>query len=638
MTSTNLPAVDNHSHARTLSAPAGTILAAVSLLILVTLVYWLGLNGGFILDDYSNIVKNPRVHAEAWTWQAFREAARAFELGSYGRPLATITFAFDHLIGGLDPHAYKRSSLIVHLINVLLVFWLLRRLLALPRLSGSAAWTTMGAFTLALLWAIHPLQISSVLYVVQRMETLAATFMLLGLIAYLRGRKAQRDGKRGWPWLVGASLLAGIGMLSKETGALFLVFTLVLELTLLRFEATSLRTTRTLKVLYAIGVIAIMAVFIGWVLPPHLDPAHYAQRDFTMVERLLTQLRVLTMYLGQIVLPLPSTLTFYYDDYTKSSGWLHPPTTLACGVLLAGLLAFALRVRERMPLVAFGILFFFAAHLLTSNVFALELVFEHRNYLALLGILLAAADLVRRIRLRDGPGLKYAAVGAVVLTFGFLATLRAATWGDPAHLASDLVAKNPNSERAAVNLATLYVDASDQNPESPFFSFGAQEFERASHLPNSSPTPEQALILLAIVAGNPVKDEWWERLLQKLAIRPFGPAEIATVMDLFRELSHGIPLDKGRMAQVFTTVIPRTRDPILYAQYGDFAIDYLHDEVLARELFLQMVELCGNDPGYPGRIAASLLVGGHTEIAYAVLDRADALGLLEKAAAQSRAR
>lgn len=608
-----------------------TLLLSLALLVLTAGVYWPGLSGRFLFDDFPNIVSNDRVHAATLDWKALKTAASAYQPGDFGRPLATITFAVNYAIGGTDPWGYKVGSLLVHLVNVLLVFWLLQRLFALPRVGGSdERWRTPTAFTITLLWAIHPLQVSTVLYVVQRMEMLSLTFVLLALLAYLRGRLNQRDGARGWPWLLLSAVLATTGALSKETAVLFPFYALALELTVFRFDAQLPLTKRFLKIAYATGLAFALVLFVVWVVPHYSAAETYAARDFTAYERVLSQFRALPMYLGQMLLPLPGGMPFYYDNFPTSTGWLSPATTLAGGLFLLVLISAAWKLRQRMPLVSFGIFLFFASHLLTSNVFNVELVFEHRNYFALLGILLAAGDFIRRIPVRDGPAIKYAAVGAIVIGFGFLAILRTATFGSALHLAMDLVAKNPASTRASMDLGTVYAVMSNSDPHSPFFSMSVQEFERGSHLPNSSPLPEQGLILMAATTGQPVKAEWWDGLIEKIRTRPVGPQETTSVTGLMKQRYAGIELDDRRLSQAYAAMLVRSPAPQFFAQYGDYALTYLHDEALADRMFIAAIESDPADSEYAARIFANLTADGHARQAGAVLRRAHELGLLKE--------
>src|SRR5690606_12630385 len=92
------------------------------------------------------------------------------------------------------------------------------------------------------------------------------------------------------------------------------------------------RTQRLLRAGYIAGVLLAVTVFFAVVLPHYAAPGIYDSRDFSLGERLLTQLRVLPLYLGQMLLPIPSHMRFYYDNYPVSHGLLEPATTLAGGL------------------------------------------------------------------------------------------------------------------------------------------------------------------------------------------------------------------------------------------------------------------------------------------------------------------
>lgn len=603
--------------------------AAAALLALLTIaVYFPGLGGSFLFDDFPNIVSNTNIQAKTLDANSLARAARAYEPGAYGRPLATISFALDyHHAGGYDAPQFKRTSLLVHAINALLLLALVNAVLRL----GGVARPVLPAFAIALAWSVHPLQVSSVLYIVQRMETLATTFVLAAMVCYLRGRSAQIEGRRGAGWVAASAVLALVGMLSKEVAVLFPLYALALELTVLRFGAADPTLARRWRIAFATGGTLGVLAFLLLILPIYLDPASYAFREFGLSERLLTQLRVLPMYLGWIVMPLPGQFSFYYDDYTASQGLLSPATTLLGGLLLAALLGGALALRKRFPFLALGLLWFFAAHFLTSNVVPFELVFEHRNYFAVLGILLAMFDLLRRLPLRDGPGVMRVGTGAVLVGMMALCAIRAATWGDPLLLASEMVRLNPNSARASNDLGEQYMILAGDSADSPFYSMAEREFERGSRLASASPLTEQALILLAATAGQAPKDEWWDRLDRKLLERPIGPQEKVAIYGLFQQRRKGLDLDDERLAQSMSILFQRTRmEPAAYAQFGDFALEQLGDEALATRMFVEAISADPRDEDFAHRIISALVSDGRTEQAMAVMQRAIELGLVEQ--------
>ena len=171
--------------------------ALLATLALVALAYLPGLRGPFVFDDYPNILNNPPVALTELTPQALRAAALSNTSGPLGRPLAALSFALDHYrAGGFYPLAFKLTNLAIHLLNVLLVYALAGRL---ARRLGAGEMAPAVALFCALLWGLHPLQLTSVLYVVQRMTSLAATFTLAAMLCWLQarerwaGRAAPRD-------------------------------------------------------------------------------------------------------------------------------------------------------------------------------------------------------------------------------------------------------------------------------------------------------------------------------------------------------------------------------------------------------------------------------------------------------------
>lgn len=596
-------------------------------LVVSALVFVPGLSGGFFLDDYSNIVDNPRVHAEAIDLESLSRAADAFQASGTGRPLSSISFAIDHAIWGKDAFGYKLTSLIVHLTNAVLVLLLIRTLL-IDRLPPRASSAVAGLAMLA--WATHPLQISTVLYVVQRMEMLAATFVLLALLTYLRGRRKQITGTGGLPSIAAAFLLAGLGMMAKESAIIFGPMALALELALLRFRAHSPNTARLLCWAWAIAVLAGLLIFFGWILPRVASPESFEIRSFDQYQRAISQFRVLPMYLGQMLLPLPDSMPVYYDQFRVSSSLLSPWTTLAGALLLLALFGLAWRVRRQAPLATLGILWFFAAHALTSSPLNLELAFEHRNYLPLLGVVLAMTDGVLRIPMRDGPRLKVFAAVVVVGLFGCLAGIRSATWGNPLVMASDLASRNPESVRASNDLATIYVNYSDGNPDSPFLQFAIEEFKRGSKLEDAGPFPEQGLILVSTMAGQPVDPDWWDTLVWKIQTQPIGPEHTMAVTGMLKQHRSGFALDPARLATVYQALLdrrPRWPGHVL-ANFADFVFEELDEPGRATRLYVRAVTDNPADLEFAHLLLSTLIQEGKGQQAQAVAETMRSLGML----------
>ncbi|QOC23443.1 hypothetical protein IC757_04690 [Wenzhouxiangella sp. AB-CW3] len=614
-------------------------LAAAAIGLAVLILYWPGTSGSFIFDDIPNITEQQAVHADAINQDTLSEAAGAYSSRFLrGRPLATITFAVDHArAGGLDAGAFKQTNLFIHAFNALLVLLLVSQLLKQAqtlRLNDTQSTAPapgtrhliVWAGTITLLWAIHPLQVSTVLYVVQRMEMLAVTFTLLALISYCHGRRRQIQGRqRGGALVAGALALAAIGLLAKETAVLFVLFAFSLELTLFGFGARKQHTALMIKASHGLILLAALAIYLLVVIPTFARPEAFQIRDFTWHERLLTQLRILPLYLSQILMPILDRMPFFYDDYTPSTSLFKPLSTFFGGLLLASLIALAVAVRRSAPLLTLAILWFFAAHALTSNIFNLELAFEHRNYFAVLPVLLGLACLLTwlpNIRVRFSPAL----IG--ILAIGLFATLtmiRAATWGDPLNLAMHHVAINPESERARLEIGFIYGSMSGGDTNSPFYAIAVSTFENASGLPRSSPMPEQALIVLAASADAEAEEDWWNSFVNKLESRPMGAQTRGAANAIVRARLYPLPIDDEWLAKTYETLAGRPETPPdLLMPFASYALRFPENSHLdPRTVLGEVRQRASQDQEQLDDWAAQLTAAGHPEAAQFLVGRRD---------------
>lgn len=593
-------------------------IAGLLIVATVVLAYLPGLTGSFIFDDYPQVVHQPAIQVQSLNPEDITPVLMSFQHG-IGRPIPMVSFAIDHVIWGMDPWGFKLTNLVIHVLNALLMFALARRLLVSNE-CNSLDKTWVPAI-LATIWATHPLQVSTVLYVVQRMESLSTFFILVALLFYLTGRRRQIAGKKAWPQLLLCIPAVGLGLASKETAALFPVYALCLELTVLRFEAHSAKTAKLLRLAYAL---ALGACFLAMVaLAPNLaSETDYAIRPYSAVERVLTQFRVIPMYLGWILFPQPEQYVFYYDHYQHSQGILSPATTLAGAVLLILVATSAVILNRRLPLYSVGVAWFLSAHLITSSYLPLELVFEHRNYFATFGVILAAYALTKAVvPLADR---RIVATTSCLVTSFILSMclIRSATWGDPLHLALELAQNNPSSPRAATQLADTYLILAGQHDET-FFSLAEAEYERASRLPNASPIPEQGLIVLAARRGLPPKPEWWESLLLKLQTQPIGPQEMNVVTSLLDLRQAGLAIDDGHVADAYIALSNRMAlPPTQYFAFGVHALVALGDRQLSNDLFQLTIDHADGNAALLAEMAAYLREMGQPEAAAYIETRA----------------
>lgn len=222
------------------------VLAILVLMGLCAGVYANGLFGGFLFDDYPNIVQNTMPHlvmdggGQNWFVAALSSNSEMLK-----RPVSMLSFAANLYGFGMSPLAFKLVNLGIHLLIGLLVYHLAFRLV--PYLTQSTESTNSAsrprliALVATGLWLLHPLHVSDVVYIVQRMNQLTTLFMLAGLLCYAEGRRRNLQGQPGL--LIAFSGLTAFGLLavfSKENGALIVLYAFVVEALCFRFQGAKI--------------------------------------------------------------------------------------------------------------------------------------------------------------------------------------------------------------------------------------------------------------------------------------------------------------------------------------------------------------------------------------------------------------
>ena len=168
---------------------------------LTAAVYAPGLSGGWVLDDFTNIVQNPALFIHPWSYGALMHAVFSFDAGPLRRPVSMLTFALNRTFFGPGPLSFKITNLVLELVNGLLLLGFTRKLLTTGRVRWSTDWTDREidytALAVVTAWLLLPLNVTSVLYVVQREAALAATFTIAGAWFYLVARERQIE-RGGW--------------------------------------------------------------------------------------------------------------------------------------------------------------------------------------------------------------------------------------------------------------------------------------------------------------------------------------------------------------------------------------------------------------------------------------------------------
>jgi len=439
-----------------------TTIASLLILLLIVLLamaaYWPGLHGGFLFDDFGNL---PALGASGPVdnWPTFWLYITSGTADPTGRPLTLLSFLLDARNWPTDPYPFKRTSLILHLLNGILLYGLLSRLGRM--LVGEATRCRIAALVATALWLLHPLLVSTTLYIVQREAMLPATCVLAGLLIWLHGRTQLAAGKlmAGLGWSVlGLGGLTLLGVLAKANGALLPLYALLIEIIVLaprqRLPAGRMQRAH-LVTLFVLAVVPAMAIcgYVVWTGVHGIVIGGPPSRPWTYAQRLLTEPRVLMDYLKLLWLPRPLSTGLFNDQYIASTSLLHPATTLPAILAVLALIGGAWRIRRSHPALALAVLFYFAGQILESTSLPLELYFEHRNYVPALlmfwplGLWLADT--------RALPLLKRGLMIVLPIGLALMTHARAEVWGNVQTQSLIWARINPDSARAQANAAQI---------------------------------------------------------------------------------------------------------------------------------------------------------------------------------------
>lgn len=576
-------------------------------LVLTTFAYWPSLEGGYLFDDYPNIVDNRTIHLRSLDYAELREAALSSPSTTLVRPLAMLSFGLDWYFGNGDPRRMRIVNLSIHLLNGLLLFGLLQTILRFAaKKSGEGSdhlkHSDFLALCISAAWLLAPINFTAVGYIVQRMESLCQVFVLGGLWAYTSARCRMLDGRSGFVAAVAALVLGtGIGALSKESGVLLPAFAFIVDWALFGFTRSEGKPDRRLHAMYFLILFLPAGLALVWATKHVLPATAWSNRSFTLTQRLLTEPRIIIDYIRWSLLPTPNALALYHDTIKPSSGLFAPPTSFLSLCCLGGLAISAALLKRVKPLLAIGLLWFLCAHLLTGTVIPLELTYEHRNYFASIGLYLTVfSALVPASTKSLYPTARIAACISVLVLFGTVTWIRALDWGNPISFAMSEAKKNPDSSRTAYELGRTYVILSHNNPNSPLIPKAYEALARAADLPDSGALADQGLIILAATLHQSFPDGTWTRLRNKLTSQPLSAENIGALYSLTTcAIEKKCNLPANEMIDTFAATIEHhPPDARVLAIYANYASNVLQDPDFAVALTRESIKVAPQDLQY----------------------------------------
>ena len=402
----------------------------------VAVSYFPALSAGFVWDDVIVTNAGP-IRSPSGLWQIWFEPRALNRYEGHYWPLLYTTFWLEHKLWGFAAAGYHAVNLLLHAAVTLLLWRLLLRL-------GVA-----GAWIAAAVFAVHPLHVESVVWVIGRKDLLATLLYLACALAYIRFTEERRRG----PYLLAVVLFA-LGLLSKST-----VVTLPVALLIWHWWKQGRVTGADVARVLPFFLLGFGITFADW--------AYYKGNEvisfgYSLIERALIAAHALWFYAGKLV--WPAELAIIYPLWEVSTGdplaWGYFAAAAATGVLLwalrhrigrgpfAGVLFFVVTLSPTLGFVDYGFMQF-------------SFVADRYQYLAGAGVIAtlvgAAAGGVSRL-----PGVRtrivQAAVAVLLVVLGTLTWHQAGIYRNNGTYFEHILSLNPQARSAHHNLGDWYRD------------------------------------------------------------------------------------------------------------------------------------------------------------------------------------
>lgn len=407
--------------------------AAFGSLVLACAVFGPALHGQFVFDDLTLPMRG-----------ALQQAPLNFWLSGV-RPVLMFSYWLNRQFLGDAPFSYHLANFVIHCINSFLVFLVISRIL---RIAGWAHTRQITySFCASVVFLLHPLQTESVSYIAGRSESLSALFVLAGYLCFLE------QSERGLSWTRSAIvvILLAIAVGTKENAVCLAGIIILTDLFWPKpFAAERLRRSWRLYVLLApMALVLVVGVFRMLAAAPtagfSVATSHWYQYAFT-------EMRAIPAYVRLAVLPIGQSLD---HDFPISYNAMEHGALFYGFVCLAALVAL-IRRRRHFPLACFGILLFLVLLAPTSSVIPIDdPLVERRMYLPLIGLILAACDVLSRLSLSRTQWIS--ALAGISLFFGGLSFTRNQLWGQPDKLLMQAAEEASTNPRPLLNLTEILI-------------------------------------------------------------------------------------------------------------------------------------------------------------------------------------
>ena len=430
------------------------------------------LQGERIWDDHYLAGENPFIKSPALILEAFRHYLFLDSFSVHYRPVQNISYMVDYLFWNTNEFGFHLTNVLLHVVSGVLLFFLLRRLIASfylreashedrQRALKQTPWISHTALLIALLWAVHPVHSAAIDYISGRADSLAFLFASAGWLLFLGANGAKHPVVRGSCY-ASAAISGLVALCSREIAivwiALFLAYLLFIE----RSKPARVRAWVVL------GCVLVVGAYAGLRQLPGKRPVVPSADNWGAPIRATMIARSLGDY-GRLLV-FPSNLhmertVFNPFSYRSNSNWRSEIQTdylSILGLIVLAALSFGCVKRGRGRVMRiFGASWFLAAYLPVSNIVQLNAtVAEHWLYLPSVGFLIFVAGCLIELP-REYWKFAVALSLFAVVGLGVRSYVRSTDWVSAETFYRRTLVAGGTSARTGLNLGQIYANRGD---------------------------------------------------------------------------------------------------------------------------------------------------------------------------------
>ena len=429
----------------------GTVFYLIILVLVTFAVYANSLGNDFVFDDESVIQGDPSITSLS-NIPDFFTGEKGFHkvIGAYFRPVVSASYTIDYSLWGLKPFGFHLSNVLIHIASVFLFFALMRNIFRTSR----SEFKEYAVLTGALLFAVHPVHTEAVSWVSGRTDALACVFYLAAFLYYLK-----YSGKPSGLNAAAVMVLYSLALLSKEMAVTFPAAVIIYDLVINKIKPGEILKKKIFIYLSLLVISAIYLLFRQYVLSgaaPRQTYNYFYSLDLQTA--VYTMLQTIPVYLKLVIFPV--NLLYHYSGYLPD---VSTPLEIlpAVSVLVIIILASAvIYFYKKLPMISFGIIFFFTALLPVLNIIpTMNFMAERYLYIPSVSFSLIAAALLLKYYSVSNANLMLGFSFSVLLLFGYLTADRNTDWktNDTLYLSAD---GRPGTV-TYVNLGNIYARRGD---------------------------------------------------------------------------------------------------------------------------------------------------------------------------------